>query len=631
MAGYQRVEEGLCEPNDMSPQKKSGLIRPPSISKQSSFPSREAMEDGRVAKDIMKTLDERDAKKNSQLAIGKPHQDTAKVRSEGKNKKKSSRFYKNESKPKARVQSQPTIIRPGYTFEKKKKPPPRPPPPKCNQFGNKSSTVCPPSYEDVIKADVAAFLGEMSVPRPTPQVPIRPRPPVPKQARAGSMPQITPPHLPNQRPPKPLPRMQSQPSCSSAVLIDFDATASPPSVDTNSCQTLNSQKNVLDLDKIFSCNELQASTNESSSPSQSAPSKVLTKLNLGPRLLPPGPVPSLQRKSSNRTSEGQLSLQNGTNAQVSSRGEDWLLSCLKNTVNGDLNTAYNSDIPLSPNYQLSFEHSPSDGRSSPSPPLPPRPTSSDLTYSNLELRDSKDLTLNSPAPPLSPPPVPPLPRPGFACISNSIEMDPPPLPPRPKPFEIRPHAIALYDYTASQGDELSFKANEIITLIHHVNSEWLFGYTDEAEGIFPKNFVRIMVPLPGSELTMGPRCLAIYDFEGENDKELTFSAGEVIALKSRENDEWFRGSLNGQSGIFPASYVEIIEDLCTKDGHAISSYTPVNSYIALYDFIGEDGELSFREGEKITAMEEINEQWMLGKLENGLKGRFPKTFVIPVS
>lgn len=47
----------------------------------------------------------------------------------------------------------------------------------------------------------------------------------------------------------------------------------------------------------------------------------------------------------------------------------------------------------------------------------------------------------------------------------------------------------------------------------------------------------------------------MYDFRGESDDELTFSRGEMIRVIDAVSDEWWRGELRGQTGIFPTNYV----------------------------------------------------------------------------
>lgn len=59
----------------------------------------------------------------------------------------------------------------------------------------------------------------------------------------------------------------------------------------------------------------------------------------------------------------------------------------------------------------------------------------------------------------------------------------------------------------------------------------------------------------------GPRCVAQFDYEGEDEDELTFSQGDVIALLELIGQEWARGEIHGRVGIFPLSFTEVVEPL----------------------------------------------------------------------
>lgn len=54
-----------------------------------------------------------------------------------------------------------------------------------------------------------------------------------------------------------------------------------------------------------------------------------------------------------------------------------------------------------------------------------------------------------------------------------------------------------------------------------------------------------------------PCCTALYDFDPENPGELGFKENDVITLIQRVDENWFEGSVNGRTGYFPQSYVQV--------------------------------------------------------------------------
>ncbi|RXN10321.1 endophilin-A2-like isoform X2 [Labeo rohita] len=68
-------------------------------------------------------------------------------------------------------------------------------------------------------------------------------------------------------------------------------------------------------------------------------------------------------------------------------------------------------------------------------------------------------------------------------------------------------------------------------------------------------------PSYSSAATDQPCCKALYDFEPENDGELGFYEGDVITLTNQIDENWFEGTLRGQSGLFPCNYVEVMVPL----------------------------------------------------------------------
>jgi len=56
------------------------------------------------------------------------------------------------------------------------------------------------------------------------------------------------------------------------------------------------------------------------------------------------------------------------------------------------------------------------------------------------------------------------------------------------------------------------------------------------------------------------RVRALYDFAPSESTELAFRKGDIIAVLESVYKDWWKGSLRGQTGIFPLNYVEKLAD-----------------------------------------------------------------------
>ncbi|XP_018540254.1 nostrin isoform X2 [Lates calcarifer] len=59
------------------------------------------------------------------------------------------------------------------------------------------------------------------------------------------------------------------------------------------------------------------------------------------------------------------------------------------------------------------------------------------------------------------------------------------------------------------------------------------------------------------------KCKALYDFTPQQDDELTLKEGDLLDIYSKEENGWWFGGLNGQTGHFPSAYVEELPVLNT--------------------------------------------------------------------
>lgn len=71
----------------------------------------------------------------------------------------------------------------------------------------------------------------------------------------------------------------------------------------------------------------------------------------------------------------------------------------------------------------------------------------------------------------------------------------------------------------------------------------------------------------------GPRCVALFDYEGEEEDELTFSQGDIISLLELMGTEWGRGQIHGKTGIFPLNFTDVTEPLPQPVTSAVQTRT----------------------------------------------------------
>ncbi|NWY57055.1 SH319 protein, partial [Chionis minor] len=220
-----------------------------------------------------------------------------------------------------------------------------------------------------------------------------------------------------------------------------------------------------------------------------------------------------------------------------------------------------------------------------------------------------------------------------------------------------PHAVVLHDFPAEHPDDLDLHSGDTVCLLEKIDTEWYRGKCGNRTGIFPASFVKVVIDVPeesnrkktpcSSQCIKGPRCVARFEYIGDQKDELSFSEGETIVLKEYVNEEWAKGELRGTAGIFPLNFVEIIEDLPGTGMFARISQNVVLYYMqmgniweksptgqhavewceALHDFTAETkDDLSFKKGDYIQILEQVDLEWYRGRL-NEKEGIFPAVFV----
>ncbi|KAG7257143.1 hypothetical protein CRUP_008688, partial [Coryphaenoides rupestris] len=162
----------------------------------------------------------------------------------------------------------------------------------------------------------------------------------------------------------------------------------------------------------------------------------------------------------------------------------------------------------------------------------------------------------------------------------------------------------------------------------------------------------------------GPRCVARCDYDGQDEDELTFSQGDVIALSELIGQDWGRGQIHGRTGIFPLAVTQVLEPLpppvstattkaVTTDVKILENTEPPPSKdpvipteeeqvdreeeeeeeeewaLAVFNFPGQTAEdLSFQHGALIRVLQHLDSDWRRGRLE-GREGLYPVAFTKP--
>lgn len=104
------------------------------------------------------------------------------------------------------------------------------------------------------------------------------------------------------------------------------------------------------------------------------------------------------------------------------------------------------------------------------------------------------------------------------------------------------------------------------------------------------------------------RVRALFDFVPSEPGELQFRKGDVIAVIESVYKDWWKGSLRGQTGIFPLNYVEKLQDPTQADlqreaemeGEVFSQIKNVEKLLALLST--NTGEAGPRENDEITEL-----------------------------
>ncbi|XP_006880154.1 PREDICTED: sorbin and SH3 domain-containing protein 1 [Elephantulus edwardii] len=124
---------------------------------------------------------------------------------------------------------------------------------------------------------------------------------------------------------------------------------------------------------------------------------------------------------------------------------------------------------------------------------------------------------------------------------------------------------------------------------------------------------------------------AKFDFKAQTLKELPLQKGDIVYIYKQIDQNWYEGEHHGRVGIFPRTYIELLPP---AEKAQPKKMTPVQileygEAVAKFNFNGDTQvEMSFRKGERITLLRQVDENWYEGRIPGtSRQGIFPITYV----
>ncbi|XP_008298692.1 intersectin-2b isoform X1 [Stegastes partitus] len=131
-------------------------------------------------------------------------------------------------------------------------------------------------------------------------------------------------------------------------------------------------------------------------------------------------------------------------------------------------------------------------------------------------------------------------------------------------------AQVIRAHSSTGSEQLSLENGQLIVILGKTASGWWLGELQargkkRQKGWFPSSNVKILGSNSGkSTPAHQPVCqvIAIYDYTAANQDEMSFSKGQLINVLDKNNPDWWKGELNGVTGLFPINYVKMTTAEC---------------------------------------------------------------------
>lgn len=219
------------------------------------------------------------------------------------------------------------------------------------------------------------------------------------------------------------------------------------------------------------------------------------------------------------------------------------------------------------------------------------------------------------------------------------------------------NAIALYDYKATQNEELSIKKDEKLVILDDSKSWWHVENSKRETGYVPSNYVKKSKPknwlkslgpgksskengamtspgeyfVPQDVLNAFETVIAKFNFQPQHDDELVLKKGDRITVLEKKEDGWWKGKIGKESGWFPSNYVHAEEN--SKVTKSVPDKPVLHKVKTLYNFDPKNPEeLSFKKDEILDIIEkpEDDPEWWVARKSDGSSGLVPSNYIVNV-
>jgi len=140
-------------------------------------------------------------------------------------------------------------------------------------------------------------------------------------------------------------------------------------------------------------------------------------------------------------------------------------------------------------------------------------------------------------------------------------------------------ATVIAPYEATSKEQLTLAKGQMILVRKKTDTGWWQGELQaggkgkkRAVGWFPASYVQVKggggddkkeSPVASEPSAIAgaaqEKVVALFDYSGQYEDELSFVAGEEITIVAKDEEAWWRGEVNGRTGVFPSNYVEPVQ------------------------------------------------------------------------